>query len=280
MYFLVFRMKKIVVSLIIINTIDAQIDLFDVDHYVVQIDTVNYSSNSMLKSFILPGWGQLQNNDPIWKPLLFIAFEVTGLTLMTDYNKRAEDIRKNFEGFADQHWTLERWYNNTKLIFPEKWKEILIGTHKLELLINGDYYYTDQLVDLKGMYKWKDILVIRDRDFYENIGKYDQFVGGWDDPFDNPFDATGKWYTIKKGNVESIILTKQKDYYRDLRDDSNILKHRAKNAVYTLMLNHFISGLEAGWQSKREYNLFPKINFYYSSQYSYGVQGVKISYEW
>ena len=65
-----------------------------------------------------------------------------------------------------------------------------------------------------------------------------------------------------------------------LMNDSNILKHRAKNAVYTLMLNHFISGLEAGWQSKRKYSLLPKINFYYSLQYSYGVQGVKISYEW
>ena len=159
-------MKKIIVSLIIINTIEAQIDLFDLDHYVVQRDTVSYPSNSMLKTFILPGWGQLQNNEPMWKPLLFIAFEVAGLTLMTDYNKRAEDIRKDFEGFADQHWTLERWYNNTKLIFPENWKEILVGTHKLELMINGDYYYTDQLVDLKGKYSWNNILVIRDRDFY------------------------------------------------------------------------------------------------------------------
>ena len=88
------------------------------------------------------------------------------------------------------------------------------------------------------------------------------------------------WYTIKKGNVESIILTKQKDYYRGLRDDSNILKLRAKNAVYTVMLNHLISGLEAGLKSKRKPRFSPRINFYYSSLDPYGVQGVKISYEW
>ena len=273
-------MKKILLSLIIINTMYAQINFYDLDNYIIQRDSISYSSNSMLKSLIFPGWGQLQNNDPIWKPLAFIAFEVAGLTFMTKYNKRADDIRKDFESFADKHWTLERWYNNTKLIFPQKWKNILVGTHKLELMINGDYFKTDQLVDLKEKYSWNDILVIRDRDFYENIGKYDQFVGGWDDPFDNPFDAAGMWYTIKKGNVESIILTKQKDYYRGLRDDSNILKLRAKNAVYTVMLNHLISGLEAGLKSKREPRFSPRINFYYSSLDPYGVQGVKISYEW
>ena len=100
MYFLAFRMKKIIVSLIIINTIQAQIDFFDLDHYLVKRDTISYSSNSMLKSFIVPGWGQLQNNDPIWKPLVFIAFEMTGLKLMIGYNKRADDIRKDFEGFG------------------------------------------------------------------------------------------------------------------------------------------------------------------------------------
>ena len=55
-------------------------------------------------------------------------------------------------------------------------------------------------------HQWSNIKVIRDRDFYENIGKYDQFVGGWDDPYDDPFDQKGKWYTFKKGNYESIIF--------------------------------------------------------------------------
>ena len=109
---------------------------------------------------------------------------------------------KDFESFADKHWTLERWYNNTKLIFPQKWKNILVGTHKLELMINGDYFNTDQLVDLKEKYSWNDILVIRDRDFYENIGKYDQFVGGWDDPFDNDFDIRARKTVKFKHGIE------------------------------------------------------------------------------
>ena len=279
-FFLDFKMKSIIQLVILINVATAQMNLYDLNHYHVNRDTINYTSNAMIKSFIIPGWGQFQNNDPIWKPLAFLTFEIVGLSLMIDYNKRGEEVRKDFEAFADKHWTLERWYNNTKAIFPGRWEEALVGTHKLQILINDDYYYTDQLAYLKNNYSWNEIFVIRDRDFYENIGKYDQFVGGWDDPFDNPFDDVGKWYTIKKGNVESIILTQQKDYYRDLRNDSNILKYRAKNTLSILMLNHLLSGLEAGLKSKVKYDLFPKVRFYSNMQNTYGVQGVKISYEW
>jgi hypothetical protein len=46
------------------------------------------------------------------------------------------------------------------------------------------------------------------------------------------------------------------------------------------MLNHLLSGLEAGLNSKVKYDLFLKVRFYSNMQNTYGVQGVKISYEW
>ena len=33
----------------------AQIDIYDLDNYIIQRDSINYSSNSMIKSFIFPG---------------------------------------------------------------------------------------------------------------------------------------------------------------------------------------------------------------------------------
>ena len=46
------------------------------------------------------------------------------------------------------------------------------------------------------------------------------------------------------------------------------------------MLNHLLSGLEAGLKSKGKYDLLPKVRFYSNMQNTYGVQGVKISCEW
>ena len=94
-------------------------------------------------SFLIPGWGQIKNKDPFWKPAIFLGVELLGIYSFYNYDKKAELVRYDFESFADQHWTLETWYNNTKKIFPNKWKEILVGTHKLELNINGNYFAID-----------------------------------------------------------------------------------------------------------------------------------------
>ena len=146
--------------------------------------------------------------------------------------------------------------------------------------INGNYYFSDKLTDLIKSYTWTEITVIRDRNFYENIGKYDQFVGGWDDVYDDPFDSEGSWYTIKKGNVESIILTEQKNHYRSLRHDSNILKHYSKYSVSAVMFNHLASALEAAYTANKKDKNLPKFGLNYDPLSKWGVGGVQITYAW
>ncbi len=164
-------MKIIVTNLLLIATVFSQYDIYDLDHYQFKQDTAETAySSDMLKSLIIPGWGQLSKNDPMWKPLLFFGIELLAINSTLEYRKKSESIRFDFENFADNHWSLNRWYNNTKIIFPNKWNEIIIGTHKLGLVIDGNYYYTDNLESLVQQYSWSDILVVRDRDFYENIG--------------------------------------------------------------------------------------------------------------
>jgi hypothetical protein len=136
------------------------------------------------------------------------------------------------------------------------------------------------LAELVNNYGWSEIAVIRDRDFYENIGKYDQFVGGWDDEYDDPFDTNGNWFTEKKGNVESIMLTKRKDYYRSLRHDSNLLKHYSKYAVTVVMINHITSGFEAAWTANKKAKKIPEISLYFNPVNKWGVGGVQINYGW
>jgi|TARA_B110000263_G_C15312192_1_gene514255 hypothetical protein len=233
----------------------------------------------MFKSLLIPGWGQVENNDLWWKTAIFAGVEAISLFSSIKLSNKAENIRRNFEQYGDNHWTLERWFNNTRLIFPTNWEKILIGTHKLSLNINGDYYFTDELNDLIETYDWNNISVIRNRDFYENIGKYDQFVGGWDDEYDNPYDNKGNWYTLQKGNVESIILTKNKNYYRNLRYDSNQLKHYSRYAITSMMFNHIISALDAAIVSNRMNNL-PSIRLNYGSINKWAVGGVQITYAW
>jgi hypothetical protein len=273
---------RLLIILLFFQTLSfAQYNLYSINNYSIKQDSLlqPLPTKAMFKSLLIPGWGQYQNKDDIWKTVAFISVEIAGIISSIQLTNKAENIRHDFEKYGDEHWTLERWYNNSRLIFPNNWKNILVGTHKLSLNINGNYYFTDELSNLIEIYRWNDISVIRDRDFYENIGKYDQFVGGWDDKYDNPFDGKGNWYTIQKENVESIILTKNKNYYRDLRHESNQLKHYSRYAVTTIMFNHIISGLDAFIVSNKKNN-FPKIRLNYSRINKWGVGGVQITYAW
>jgi len=273
---------RLLILLLFFQTLSfAQYNLYSINNYSIKQDSLlqPLPTKAMFKSLLIPGWGQYQNKDDIWKTVAFISVEIAGIISSIQLTNKAENIRHDFEKYGDEHWTLERWYNNSRLIFPNNWKNILVGTHKLSLNINGKYYFTDELNNLIEIYRWNEISVIRDRDFYENIGKYDQFVGGWDDKYDNPFDGKGNWYTIQKENVESIILTKNKNYYRDLRHESNQLKHYSRYAVTTIMFNHIISGLDAFIVSNKKNN-FPKIRLNYSRINKWGVGGVQITYAW
>lgn len=275
-------MKRLFSLLMLMSFAVPQFNPYDMANYPVKRDSIELATpvKAMFKSFLLPGWGQMQNQDHWWKSVMFAGIETIGITLSISYGSRAEVIRGQFEAYGDAHWTLERWYKNTKIIFPDRWQEILIGTHKLGLKIGKNYYYSDQLAQLIQQYSWSEISVIRDRDFYENIGKYDQFVGGWDDPFDDPFDSEGNWYMVKKGNVESIILTKHKDDYRDQRHESNLLKHYSRYTVSLVMFNHLVSGLEAAWTANKQSKIMPKLDLKYNPLNKWGVGGVRITYAW
>mgnify|MGYP007027746054 CR=1 FL=1 len=49
--------------------------------------------------------------------------------------------------------------------------------------------------------------------------------------------------------------SKNKNYYRDLRHESNQLKHYSRYAVTTIMFNHIISGLDAFIVSNKKIKL-------------------------
>ena len=232
-----------------------------------------------MKSLILPGWGQLSGQQPIWKSLMFFSSELILWYANNSLQNKALSLQNEFESFADDHWALDRWYANTQRIFPNNWENILIGTHHLDLIVNDKYEKSYNLVSILKLYDFSQIQVIRDRDFYENIGKYDQFVGGWDDEYDDPFDSSGNWFSVRKKNVESIILTKRKDHYRDIRYRSNSMKHYSKYAVSSIMFNHLISALDAQIFGKREEKNIALSHFKISNHGKI-VNGVKVTYMW
>lgn len=234
---------------------------------VVEKDSTFYPGKPLLLSLVVPGLGQVYNKEPLWKPGVFIATEIVSITSIMYANKKADEIRMDYQKFADENWNVKDWWNftqsgpevieNNGLYFTDNKLKAMrdyVGTHHLTLHLKGDlvnlfnteFLTSDSLSILSGYLDSDDLSMVKDRHYYENIGKYDQFVGGWS-------DVSTSWYWEEKDvgdSTEIVIKTPMKQSYLDDRYKSNQWLSFAKFSISAMMFNHVISGLEAVWANR------------------------------
>ena len=263
-------------------------------------DVKTYSAKPLVMSLILPGSGQYYNKSPFWKTASFIGVEIGSILAWNHYNNKADDIKNSYQNFADENWTLQNWVTN-KISQPSdsdgrSWTsfselESFSGTHDLTIIISAELanHYgisrtlsTDILDSLHELGLRDDVSLVRDRHFYENIGKYDQFVGGWS-------DAENDWYWEEKDvgdEVEEVIKTPKKAQYINQRYDSNRFLNAAKYSITVLMFNHVISGIEAVWSARKNASnnkesqtiLDPKLDLVYNPSNPLGIGGLRLTF--
>ncbi len=237
-----------------------------IDSNSVVFDKENYPGKPLIMSLILPGTGQYYSKAPIWKSLSFMGVELTSLFLWSSFNSRAEKLKEDYQEYADLHWTLNNWINNrfNPTLVQHKsmsWTNFsalnrLTGTHHLNISLTGDLANELNLINVSSdsleihpdWVESGDIQVTRDRHFYENIGKYDQFLGGWS-------DASNDWYWEEKDvgdSTEIIIKTPLKADYIEQRYLSNQMLNMAKYSITVIMFNHVFSGIESVWSNQKK----------------------------
>ena len=109
---------------------------------------VNYPGKPLIMSLILPGAGQYYNKSPLWKTASFIGVELGSILAWRYYQNKAEELRDEYQAFADMNWSMENWvYNRFNNPPPSSdglaWTNFpalrnLTGTHDLKLIITGD----------------------------------------------------------------------------------------------------------------------------------------------
>jgi len=127
--------------------------------------------------------------------------------------------------------------------------------------------------------------VIRDRDFYENVGKYNQFVGGWDDILDESGNVAFKITAKSVGDsTEWLVMTVNRDTYLDLRQDHNQYLQYAGYAVSAIMFNHVLSAIDAVWETSRRAKRPDKVEAslkpIFSPSSKFGIGGFSLSLKW
>ncbi len=258
---------------------------------------LNYPGKPLLMSLVLPGSGQYYMKEPIWKPATFLGIELVSIISWISFNQRSDNVKNEYKSYANNNWTLEAWVvnkgNRPSSINNDLWQNYdalmsLTGTHSLLLSLSGtlrdaygDFVSSDSLEYYPEWATNPEVNVVKDRHFYENIGKYDQFLGGWS-------DAATDWYPEEKDvgdSTEIVIKTPNKQRYLLQRDDSNRLKRYANYSISAVLFNHVISGLEAVVSNQRkaqkEKNSIDKVDadigLIYSPYSKTGVGGISLS---
>ena len=291
-------MRKIITILIVLSTTICAEDLIkNIDNrFATKFDLTNLSSvtkvftatsdkyqitpiKPMIASLVIPGFGQYINRSPWWKTALFASVEVAGIAGYISWTNKADNITKEYENWADAHWDMRRWVNDSAILLSDiqlggyhDVNDVRIdGSHHITIIINGKYESSEILLGNPNI----EYVELRDWDFYEGVGKYDQFVAGWDDAKSN-WEIVQK--KIKEGEDEVIVMTPNKQHYLQLRNDSNVLYKNAKFAASALLFNHIFSALDALWNANKNKELSYNLDVSIGSESNYVIKGISVQW--
>ena len=192
---------------------------------------------SMLASALLPGLGELylymdRGDWSDWSTLarvpVFMAVDGYLWYARKDNYDLGKDYKRQYEEYCDEHWSEDRFLQQ----FPNCEGGLLCDDWKQynEEMKNSLYYfvYIPRYLDRE--------------EYYENCGKYDAFVFGWDDWDMEAWDGT----------YENLVRwTPNRTTYWDLRIESDKYLVRADQHLMLLIVNRVISAIDAGWLAYR-----------------------------
>lgn len=161
---------------------------------------------ALLLSAVIPGAGEVYSKAYIFGAAFFAA-EVTLWLMYSKYTSKGKDLETEFQMYADDYWSRDdylEWINSSEAI---------------ELQVQR----THELPDT------------RTQQYYEMIGKYDQFYAGWSDSEQFEYGERGG----------------KRLEYMDMREDSNEQLKKASTMVSIAILNHIVSAVDAAWASYR-----------------------------
>lgn len=202
-------------------------------------------------SLALPGAGEFYA-ESYWKAAAFLAVEVAVWSIAYSYDRKGNNQTDFYQGYANEHWSVTRYaqwtIDNAAAINPAVnpsqygvfdpsgnvvWSEL----NRLERALGGWYSHT--------------LPVYGEQQYYELIGKYQQYFHGWREA-DDPALRTLVTYEDISAYLSSHPNS-QFQYYSRERGKANDYYSTASTAVTIAIVNHLLSAADAAW-SASSYN--------------------------
>ncbi len=174
-------------------------------------------------SLLLPGLGEFYAGAKV-RAAGFMVAEALTWVAYSHWRSKGTDLRDEFRAYADLNWNFARY---------QEWQAF-----NASLPAGRQYIETETLPS-----KQED-----EQQYYELIGKYDQFIYGWSDVAGEPLSANNQ-------GIDSPLQAQ----YEILRNDSNQPLKRASVVIGLTVVNRIISAIHASsytrlrndWTEKR-----------------------------
>lgn len=194
-------------------------------------------------SALLPGAGEFYNKSYL-KAAFFIAAEAAAITVGLIYDKKGDNQTIVFQDFAHAHWSVARYAlwtitNLTTLnpsLDPSNYSDLFLDADRSKV----NWKVLNKLEEDIGGYYSHRLAPYGDQQYYEMIGKYQQFNPGWDD-----FGDENTPYTYGDPLTERYL------FYSGLRGKANEYYDVAGAAVLVVIVNHIISAIDAAWTTAK-----------------------------
>ncbi len=213
-------------------------------------------------SLAIPGAGEVYTNSYL-KAGIFAAIEATSWIVAYSYNKKGDRQTDLFQNFANAHWSASKYVNwvleNLGTLDPTGQSATYWGNR---IYPNGyDPAHPPSYRPPYNQMSWHGINAMEDevrqtpdngfshllppwndQQYYELIGKYDQFSRGWDDAQDD---------LLSSGDLPVKSNSKLFYQYAQMRAQANHYYDVAGTWVSVAIVNHIVSALDAFWSATR-----------------------------
>ena len=182
---------------------------------------------ALFLSALLPGAGEYYAGNRK-RAAIFLGLEALGWALWSKWDGKGNDIIDEFRATAREHWE-PKDYLNWRLSSRSRFSSL---THALPCSL---YVVTEGIDGLANCPESEQ------QQYYELIGKYDQFVSGWSDLT----DASGS--LVQPSVVDSVehFNSAQRLKYEGRRNESNKFLERASTVSGLILVNHVLSAIDA-----------------------------------
>jgi len=186
----------------------------------------------VLFSALLPGAGEFYGEDYL-KAGIFFAIEVAAWGTYIYFNNKGNNQTDSYQKYADTYWdvrTYGRWlkdegFEDSGGINPDE-PDLNVLMDQIRVCEQSNFSHT--LPEYKS------------QQYYELIGKYQNFQAGWTNLAHRPTKAQGPyWYET----YHDPVFTG----YADERQKANDFYDYAKIGPITAIVNHILSAADAAW---------------------------------